>query len=361
MEVMRLKDLAKFHLKDFKYPLETSARTAMYFLPKISAQAFLGRSQDPAFKKFKESFSLRKYFLELKKVYEQDAQNIKNNFYLAPQHIVPNLKEYGVLSLKNTLDMFKVRERILRKDTTIKTDHSVEDFPAYFKQSFHFQSGGYLSSESAELYDYQVELVFSGSAQAMRRHAIKAITQARDIKAYPAKDRLKILDVGCGTGVFTAELKRHFPMSDVTGLDLSPWYLKEAEKKFPDSGIEWKFGKAEELPFETGSQDIVTCVFLFHELPEAVRAKAMSELLRVLKPGGTLVQLDSLQKGDNAELDSSLEIFPHLYHEPYYENYISQSSEKEFSNLGLKDVNTDTAFYSKIVWGKKDDGPRSNG
>lgn len=340
-------------IKDLKYPLEASARTALYFFPAISVSVFLGRLKDPTFRKYQKEFPITKYFREIKKLYEKDAENIKEGFYLAPQKILPDLKEYSLLNIKTALDLFRVKDRIQKKETQIFETESPEDFPEYFKQNFHYQSGGYLSSESAELYDHQVEFVFSGTAEAMRRHAIKAISLAREIKKYPSDEQLKILDIGCGTGHFTAEVKRHFPLSEVTGLDLSPWYLNEARKKLPNSGVEWKFGKAEKLPFEDNSLDIVTSVYLYHELPEEIRLEASKEMLRVLKPGGTLVHLDSIQKGDEPELDASLEIFPHLYHEPYYENYVSQKTEALFEELGFKEVATENAFYSKVIRGIK--------
>lgn len=347
-------------IKDFKFPLEASARTALYFLPAASASVFLGRFRDPVFKEYKNSVPLTKHFKEIKKLYEKDSENIKQGFYLAPQHFLPNLKEYSLLNLKNALDLFRVKDRMQKKETKVfESKFSPEDFPAYFRQNFHYQSGGYLSSESAELYDHQVELVFSGTAEAMRRHALKGITLARNIKSYPSHEKLRILDIGCGTGHFTAELKRHFPMSEVTGLDLSPWYLNQAQKKFPDSGIDWKFCKAEKLCFEDNSFDIVSSVFLFHELPEDIRHEVATEMLRVLKPQGTLIQMDSLQKGDVPELDPSLDVFPHLYHEPYYENYVSQKSEELFESLGLEEMASEAAFYSKIIRGTKRHEPRS--
>ena len=83
-------------------------------------------------------------------------------------------------------------------------------------------------------------------------------------------------------------------------------------------------GKAEALPLPDNSQDAVTNVFLFHELPPKVRRITIRECARVLKPGGRLVILDSLQCGDRPGYDGLLELFPQNYHEPYYSSYINE-------------------------------------
>jgi hypothetical protein len=44
--------------------------------------------------------------------------------------------------------------------------------PRYYLQNFHYQSGGWLTDKSAELYDTQVEILFNGSANAIRRQAL---------------------------------------------------------------------------------------------------------------------------------------------------------------------------------------------
>ena len=49
-------------------------------------------------------------------------------------------------------------------------------YPRYFLQNFHYQSGGYLTDESAALYDHQVEVLFVGGADAMRRQCLGALT-----------------------------------------------------------------------------------------------------------------------------------------------------------------------------------------
>ena len=52
------------------------------------------------------------------------------------------------------------------------------------------------------------------------------------------------------------------------------------------------------MPFAHAEFDVVTCIYLFHELPPRIRRAAVAEIRRLLRPGGTLIFVDSLQTGD---------------------------------------------------------------
>lgn len=108
-------------------------------------------------------------------------------------------------------------------------------------------------------------------------------------------------------------------------------------------------GKAEAIPLPEDSQDAVTSIFLFHELPPKVRRIAIRECARVLKPGGRLVILDSLQRGDHSDYNGLLELFPQNYHEPYYSSYINEDFNALASNYDLKPVRNVRAFVSKVM------------
>src|SRR5438874_1989350 len=86
-----------------------------------------------------------------------------------------------------------------------KTD---QNLPQYYRQNFHYQTDGYLSADSARLYDFQVEALFSGTADAMRRRAFVPI--ARFVEKRNPK-RAILLDVGAGTGGFLSFVKRASP------------------------------------------------------------------------------------------------------------------------------------------------------
>ena len=63
---------------------------------------------------------------------------------------------------------------------------------------------------------------------------------------------------------------------------------------------------------------------MFHELPPEVRRIIFGECARVLKPGGRLVLVDSLQRGDRPDYEGLFELFPQNYHEPYYASYTTE-------------------------------------
>jgi SAM-dependent methyltransferase len=96
----------------------------------------------------------------------------------------------------------------------------------------------------------------------------------------------KVLDVGTGTGVVAISAAR--VGAEVTGLDLTPALLARARENavIAEQNVTWHEGDAEALPFADGSFDTVLSQFGHMFAPRA--EQAMAELLRVLRPGGTL-------------------------------------------------------------------------
>ena len=86
------------------------------------------------------------------------------------------------------------------------------------------------------------------------------------------------------------------------------------------------------------SQDAVTSIFVFHELPPKVRRIVFRECARVLKPGGRLVLVDPLQRGDQPDYDGILELFPQNYHEPYYKSYTNENFSELAAGSGLTHI-----------------------
>ncbi len=80
---------------------------------------------------------------------------------------------------------------------------------------------------------------------------------------------------------------------------------------------------AEHLPFPDNSFDAVVSIYLFHEMPEMARNRAAAEMVRVCKPGGTIVLTDSMQCGDRPKFQN-IANFAKL-NEPHYVNYVEHA------------------------------------
>ena len=223
-------------------------------------------------------------------------------------------------------------------------------YPVYYRQNFHFQTGGWFTPASARRYEGQVEVLFAGAAGPMRRRALSLLAarwRGRDHRG------LRILDLACGSGAFLSDLGATFPRAQIFGLDLSPAYLAEAGRRpGPRSLVQ---ANAERLPFADGSLDAVTCVYLFHELPPRVRSVVAMEIARVLKPRGLFAFADSIQPTDEPRLGRLLEAFPAYFHEPYYAGYCATDLPALFADVGLTLGAQDTAFLTKAMLFEKGD------
>jgi ubiquinone/menaquinone biosynthesis C-methylase UbiE len=107
----------------------------------------------------------------------------------------------------------------------------------------------------------------------------------------------KMLDVGCGTGLFASKVHGALPHVEVCGVDLVSDMLAKGHAR-------WRLhrahvlpvqGDSERLPFASASFDIVTCANSFHHYPRQDRAVA--EMRRVLRPGGRLMIIDGYRDG----------------------------------------------------------------
>ncbi len=223
----------------------------------------------------------------------------------------------------------------------------LDELPAYYRRNFHHQTDGYLSERSADLYEHQVELLFRGGADAMRRLILPALRSHFG----PQEGRgLRFLELGAGTGAGTRGVAKAFPEARITCLDLSPPYLKHARKTLADADrVDFVQGDASDLEFRGERFDAVYSIFLLHELPLTIRETVLEESFRVLKPGGFFGAVDSLQRGDDPDLDWALELFPREFHEPYYANYAANPLEGLLRDAGFDSIASRTGFLSKVV------------
>jgi ubiquinone/menaquinone biosynthesis C-methylase UbiE len=287
-------------------------------------------------------------YADMAKLFLKDLANVEAGIYPLPTDHDGSLLTLIRRSRIFFDDLPSIHRRRQRRAHDEVLDQSTRGKrPGYYLQNFHYQSGGWLTEKSAELYDTQVEILFNGSANAIRR---QALPQLHEVFAGRDQRKLKVIDIGCGTGRFIDALKQVWPRLPVLGIDLSEAYVRHARRYLRRwSRVALGVAKAESLPVADNSQDALVSIFLFHELPPKVRRAVLRECARVLKPGSRLVLVDSLQRGDRPDYDGLLELFPQSYHEPYYRSYLDEDFAALAAECGLVHVRDVNAFISKVM------------
>ena len=132
--------------------------------------------------------------------------------------------------------------------------------------------------------------VYSGQHDSKKIYPMQEIRNKYIIDLFDMEPG-KHIDIGCGPGYTLIPLLQK-GWTDVQGLDISDEMLKRAKENITEAGFDsdnmpFQIGNIEKLPFEDNTFDTVACVAVVEYLQED--EKALSELSRILKPGGTLV------------------------------------------------------------------------
>lgn len=281
-------------------------------------------------------------------LHARDLANVEDGLY--PRELLFDIpvRQYLRSLPRLVRDTPSVVRRMRRKDYKDIPDVDRERYPAYYRRTFHWQTDGYFSEHSAEVYELGVELLFRGTADVMRRQIIPPIT--RFVRAAGGADKLRLLDVACGTGRTLHQLARAHPTMRLHGVDMSPAYIRTARKRLADvAELTLAVENAEALPWADATFDIVTSVYLFHELPRNARRNVVREMLRVVRPGGLVVLEDSAQLVDGAEIATALREFPREFHEPFYADYLKDDLAELLAECGFLVEATEPHLVAKVV------------
>jgi ubiquinone/menaquinone biosynthesis C-methylase UbiE len=293
----------------------------------------------------------RRALVELLK---QDAERIAGGEYpmevLRPENPLHHMRRIPRLFLEG-MALAARRDRKETKAFSGTARELLDELPDYYQRNFHFQDNGYLSARSAELYDHQVEVLFAGAADAMRRLILVPL---RRRFGFGQGEGLQFLEIGAGAGSATRFVRLAFPKAKIVAVDLSSPYLKQAQARLSHyARHDFIEADGANLPLRDETFDAVYSVFLFHELPIEAREAMVREGWRVLKTGGFYGFVDSLQLGDNEALDEPLKRFPVDFHEPFYRHYIENPMESILEEAGLTAIETATGFFSKVCTAMK--------
>ena len=282
----------------------------------------------------------------LQALHKRDLENVEAGLY--PRELLFDipLRRYLRALPRLIADLPNVTRRMRTKNYKDIPVVDKERYPAYYRRTFHWQTDGYFSDESAEKYELGVELLFRGTADVMRRQVIPPIT--RYVREHGANVRL--LDVACGTGRTLHQIARAHPALRLFGVDLSPNYVRVARKRLADvAELTLAVENGEALPFADAAFDVATSVYLFHELPRNARRNVLRELFRVVKPGGIVVLEDSAQLSESAALESALRAFPSEFHEPFYADYLEDDLADVLREVGFVVESVEAHLVAKVV------------
>ena len=282
---------------------------------------------------------------------DEDWQDAQDGIYPVSLLFDDSLQDFFRYYPVLWFDLIKTCEMVRdRQFQSFSPEIDKEGYPTYYLQNFHYQVDGYLSEMSANLYDIQVEILFNGVADAMRRRILKPLKQYLGTMTDVAPRQLRVLDVACGTGRTLKMLRETLPKVSLFGTDLSPTYLSKANQllsQIPGELPQLLQANAETLPYIDNCFHGITCVYLFHELPGAVRQTVIDECFRVTKPGGVFIISDSVQKLDSPELEIMMENFPAMFHEPYYRHYTTDDLILRLQNAGFENIQVTKRLVSK--------------
>lgn len=165
----------------------------------------------------------------------------------------------------------------------------------------------------------------------------------------------KILDIGCSVGISSEYLKEAFPKSHVTGLDLSPYFLSIAQHRNQLNGtyIDYVHANAEDMPFKSSTYDLVTCNFLFHEVPYHATRCILNEIIRVLKPNGVIAIVDvepDIVNNKKNNLLGPMRKWMFEVTEPHIYNYYERSMKTQLKDIGFSKVQKKQNDPVNSVW-----------
>lgn len=145
-----------------------------------------------------------------------------------------------------------------------------------------------------DLLVWVMDIPLRGQVKKLRRKAID-LAQIQSGEA--------VLDVGCGTGSLALEAyARVGTTGRVCGIDPGPQQLARARAKAAHHNvpINFQLGVIEKLAFPDQTFDAVLSTLMMHHLPDDLKRAGLTEIARVLKPGGRLAVIDFKHQEDHA-------------------------------------------------------------
>lgn len=223
-------------------------------------------------------------------------------------------------------------------------------YPTYYTTSFHAYDEGNLGWQPAMEVEVAAKAVHAklwpgagATGDAQLRQSYHDVLMAQLPESPTA-----IVDLGCGVGMSTETLQALYPQAQVTGVDLSPYFLAVAQYRqqeqrqqeqadaHPSRPITWHHAAAEETGLPDASCDLVSACLIFHELPQTAARAMLQEARRLLKPGGHFAIMDMNPQSEVYKQMPAFVLTLLKSTEPYLDEYFALDMAAEFEAAGFE-------------------------
>ena len=213
------------------------------------------------------------------------------------------------------------------------------EYPEYYLTSFHAYESGNLSWLAA----WEVEsAAYAVHAKIWEDAGAKGDSRLRQGYHRVLQQQISdapqdIVDIGCGVGMSTFALQDIYPEANLTGVDLSPYFLAVARYRGSKLGkkANWLHGAGEATGLPDNCCDLVSACLVFHELPTTAAKGIIREASRILRPGGYLAIMDM-----NPQTETFMKMPPYVLTllkstEPYLDQYFALDLDRAFTEAGF--------------------------
>lgn len=161
------------------------------------------------------------------------------------------------------------------------------------------------------------------------------------------KSRLKILDVGCGTGNLLLKIARKYNKSiELVGVDLSPKMISIAKEKLEENSfINYETGTSDNLKFNSNYFDYVICSNSLHHHPST--QNSLKEMTRVLKKNGKLIIVDGILDGIFRKIN--FYIINKIQNEGTVYRFTKSEIKKLLAEFGYKKIYQKEILYVNLL------------
>ncbi len=258
------------------------------------------------------------------------------------------------LKLWRPWDLLKLLRRVFARRQRVQLPEGMpgrELLPRYVLQEFHHLPNGNYSKQLTHGYITGFDRMMLGTMREARAHLAQQLRHCRSV-----------LDVGTAGGRTAAAVKAQ-GVSDVWGLDPSPYLLQHAARRFAD--VNFIQGTAEQTPFAAARFDGICACFVLHELPPKQVQAALREFARITQPDALLVICEpSAEQLDHPALrllhrhgwrGVYFNWLARWVHEPFIQAWHKLDLQRALHEAGFELLSDTEHFPSRMVLARRSD------